>query len=94
MNHDPLCPVCVATDGLCDQNCAACQCVLIAKAREDESDRYVGAAKVHWDAGHAWGLHDAEMKSRKQSLRKGLWIGWAIGILLMVIPLIVLAVTQ
>lgn len=28
----------------------------------------------------------------KQSLSKGLWIGWAIGTLLMVIPLIVLAV--
>lgn len=29
-----------------------------------------------------------------QSLRKGLWIGWAIGTLLMVIPLIVFVVTQ
>ena len=35
MTHDPLCPICVATDGLCDQNCAACQCDLIAKVRED-----------------------------------------------------------
>jgi hypothetical protein len=104
MNHDPLCPVCVATDGLCDQNCAACQCVLIAKAREDESDRYVGAAKVHWDAGHAWGLHDARQAMRyeersmmrlgQENFTRGLWIGWAVGALLMVIPLIVLAVTQ
>ncbi len=69
-------------------------CPTIDKVREDEGNRYVGMAVVNWDAAYAWGLHDAEMKSRKQSLRKGLWIGWAIGTLLMVIPLIVLAVTQ
>ena len=67
---------------------------LIAKVREDEGNRYDGMAVVHWDAGHAWGLHDAEVTSRKQSLRKGLWIGWAIGTLLMLIPLIVFVVTQ
>jgi hypothetical protein len=64
------------------------------RATAAEGSRYLGAAQVHWDAGHAWGVHDAEMKSRKHSLRKGLWIGWAIGTFLMLIPLIVLAVTQ
>jgi len=38
MTHDLLCPICVATDGLCDQNCAACQCNLIAKVRNDTLD--------------------------------------------------------
>jgi hypothetical protein len=96
MTHDPLCLNVKHSDGcLCCEISAPCiYCDLIAKVREDEGRRYVGMAVVHWDAGHAWGLHDAEMKSRKQSLRKGLWIGWAIGTFLMLIPLIVLAVTQ
>lgn len=31
---------------------------------------------------------------RQDNFTRGLWIGWAIGTLLMVFPLIVLAVTQ
>jgi hypothetical protein len=31
---------------------------------------------------------------RQDDFTRGLWIGWAIGTLLMVIPLLVLAVTQ
>jgi hypothetical protein len=91
MTHDPLCP----QYDCWLEGCTVCdECDLIAKVREDEGNRYDGMAVVHWDAGHAWGLHDAEVTSRKQSLRKGLWIGWAVGTLLMVIPLIVLAVQQ
>ena len=69
---------------------ASCFRAAIAKAREDEGERYYGMAKVHWDAGHLWGLHDA-----KQGFREGLWTGWAIGTLLgMTIPFIFLAVTR
>ena len=91
MTHDLMCPMSVKP---LPRGMTWCQCDLIARVREDEGNRYDGMAVVHWDAGHAWGLHDAEVTSRKQSLRKGLWIGWAIGTLLMLIPLIVFVVTQ
>ena len=32
--------------------------------------------------------------SEQQSFRQGLWMGWAIGTLMMLIPFIVLAVTR
>jgi hypothetical protein len=41
--HDPLCPGCVAADGLCDSNCAACQCDLIAKVRDDMLAKCIAA---------------------------------------------------
>jgi hypothetical protein len=46
-------------DVLCPHSSAACQCVLIAKVREDEGSRYVGAAQIHWEAGYGFGLNDA-----------------------------------
>ena len=48
--HDPLCPVCRATDGLCNSNCASCLCYLIAKVREDERSKDLDYAYV---AAHA-----------------------------------------
>jgi len=42
MTHDPLCHGCVASDGLCDSNCAACQCDLISKVRADQMARCIG----------------------------------------------------
>ena len=95
MIHDHLCPMVTGKPPFRDDVTDDCLCCpLIAKVREDEGNRYDGMAVVHWDAGYRWGLHDAEVTSRKQSLRKGLWIGWAVGTLLMVIPLIVFVVTQ
>jgi hypothetical protein len=93
-----MCSVCIIRAQRDDDDflpcSASCFRAAIAEAREDEGQRYDRMAVVHWDAGHAHGLWDAELTSKKQSLRKGLWIGWAIGTLLMVIPLLVLAVTQ
>ena len=90
MIHDHLCPLVTGKPPFHDEVTDDCLfCPLIAKAREDEGERYYGMAKAHWDAGHLLDLHDAE-----QVLIKGFWIGWAIGTLLMVIPLIVLAVTR
>jgi len=100
MSHDPLCPWYPNTTE--EVSCRICD--VIARAREDEGNRYVGAAKAHWHAGHAFGLHDARQAMRyeersmmrlgQENFTRGLWIGWAVGALLMVIPLIVLAVTQ
>ena len=42
MTHDPLCHGCVSSDGLCDSNCAVCQCDLIAKVRADQD-------RKHWE---------------------------------------------
>jgi hypothetical protein len=92
MIHDHLCPMVNGKPPFRDDvtdDCLACP--TIAKAREDEGNRDVGMAVVHWDARHAWGLHDC-MKSRKQSLRKGLWIGWAIGVASMLPVIVWLAV--
>ena len=95
MIHDHLCPMVTGKPPFHDDVTDDCLfCPLIALVRRNEGNRYRGMAVVHWDAGHAHGLWDAEVQSREQSLRKGLWIGWAVGTLLMVIPLIVFVVTQ
>ena len=90
MIHDRLCPMVTGKPLFRDDVTDDCLfCPLIALVRRDEGDRYDGMAVVRWGAGHSWGLHDA-----KQGLRKGLWIGWAIGTSMLLIPIIFLAVTQ
>ena len=65
MTHDPLCPICVATDGLCDQNCAACQCDLIAKVRKEERDAVVNLVQaIAWDITYFSGVARLESISR------------------------------
>ena len=60
MIHDRLCPMVTGKPPFRDDVTDDCLfCPTIAKVREDEGDRYVGAAQIHWDAGYGFGLNDA-----------------------------------
>lgn len=60
MTHDPLC---LPVRRWSLNGVEHCDCPLIARVREDEQNKYVDMADVHWQAGYGWGVHDARGKA-------------------------------
>ena len=62
VTHDPMCPGCVASDGLCDSNCAACLCELIARVRVDERNKSASRLISYiWESGMASYTYSGDM---------------------------------